>query len=412
MKEFTLPLDIPDVTITQQAIDNSGNIILSIKSTKTKTKCKQCGKDATKRYGYGPEISIRHLPILDTPVYLKIKPARYQCKHCGNNKITTEEYEWCAKGAKQTKGLEDYIMRSLINSTVSDVAKKEKIGYKALVSMIDRQINTGVDWSNYDDLDTLGIDEISTKKGHQYFVTIVSVVTTQGDLSVIAVLPDRLKDTVKHFLESIPDDLKSTVNTVCTDMYDGYVNAAAEVFGQQAVVIDRYHVAKLYREPLDKLRIKEMKRLKDELSPEVYAELAGVMWLLRKQYECLTEADKSKLKLLYKYSPLLKKAHRLALKLTQIFNTHSTKKSALAKINRWIAKVEKSGLSCFNKFINTLEKYKNNIANYFKERRSSGFVEGLNNKIKVVKRRCYGFFKTETLFQRLFLDLQGYKLYA
>ncbi len=59
-----------------------------------------------------------------------------------------------------------------------------------------------------------------------------------------------------------------------------------------------------------------------------------------------------------------------------------------------------------------VEEYKPYIGNYFKERKSSGFVEGLNNKIKVLKRRCYGLMKTETLFQRLFLDLQGFACYA
>nr|WP_077217040.1 transposase [Piscirickettsia litoralis] len=136
------------------------------------------------------------------------------------------------------------------------------------------------------------------------------------------------------------------------------------------------------------------------------------MWILRKQYECLTEADKNKFELLYKHSPLLKKAHHYALKLTHIFNAHSDRKSAMAKIDRWITAVEKSGLTCFNLFITTLNKYKGCIINYFKDRENSGFVEGLNNKIKVIKRRCYGFFKTESLFQRLVLDLQGYDMFA
>ena len=60
----------------------------------------------------------------------------------------------------------------------------------------------------------------------------------------------------------------------------------------------------------------------------------------------------------------------------------------------------------------TLEKYKPYILNYFKARKNSGFVEGLNNKIKVAKRRCYGLLKTESFFQRLFLDLNGYELFV
>ena len=195
-------------------------------------------------------------------------------------------------------------------------------------------------------------------------------------------------------------------------MYDGFVYPAIEVFGKQSVVIDRYHVAKLYRKPLDDLRIKEMARLNKALSVEEYAELEGMMWILRKQYECLTEADKNKLALLYLHSPILKKAHSYVLKLTQIFNTHSDRKSAMSKIKRWEESVERSELICFNRFIKTLKKYKGYIANYFKARNTSGFVEGLNNKIKVIKRRCYGFCKTESLFQRLVLDLQGYRMFA
>ncbi len=92
--------------------------------------------------------------------------------------------------------------------------------------------------------------------------------------------------------------------------------------------------------------------------------------------------------------------------------TDQNRKKALTKLNRWIASIQKSRVSGFDKFIKTLTKYKSTILNYFKARKNSGFVEGLNNKIKVLKRRCYGVFKTETLFQRLFLDLKGYNMFA
>ncbi len=155
-----------------------------------------------------------------------------------------------------------------------------------------------------------------------------------------------------------------------------------------------------------------MARLKRELCAEDYGKLEGMMWVLRAKHECLSEADKQKLEMLYKHSPILKKAHSYALRLTHIFNTHSKRKSAMAKIDRWINKVEKSGLNIFDSFIKTLQKYKPYIGNYFKARKNSGFVEGLNNKIKVLKRRCYGLVKATSMFQRLFLDLQGYECYA
>lgn len=410
MVDFTLPLDISSLEITAQSIDSKGNITFTVVSTCSDTTCHNCGKPATKVYGSNPPRTIQHTSILDRKVYLQIRPVRYECHHCGST--TSELYDWCDRNAKVTKALEEYIMRNLINSTIEDVSKKLKISYKTVASVVDREVSKEVDWSKYTDLETLGIDEISDRKGHQDYLAIISTKAKSGELSVIAVLTDRSKAGIKTFIDSIPADLKKTVKSVCTDMYDGFVYAAIEVFGQQVVVVDRYHVAKLYRKPLDKLRIKEMARLKEELPHEEYSKLEGMMWILRKQHECLTLADKDKLEVLYHHSPVLKKAHSYALKLTQIFNAHSKRKTAMTKINRWIGSVEKSDLKIFNTFIKTLTKYKSSIANYFKARKNSGFVEGLNSKIKVMKRRCYGFFKSESYFQRLFLDLKGYSVYA
>lgn len=410
MTDFTLPLDIKSLELISQTLDSKGNIVLTVKSKCDKTTCHKCGKDATKRYGYGAVMEIKHTSVFDIPVILKIKPVRYECDDCDNHTTTTEKYDWVAEGGKITKGLEEYILRCVINSTIQDVARKERMPYSTISTVLSHRIGDTINWDNFSDLNTIGIDEISNRKGFKDFVAIVSAKDKHGVLRILAVLDDRKKQTVLDFLQSIPEDLKKTVQHVCTDMYDGFVNAAVEVFGQQKIVVDRYHVAKLYRKPLDDLRIKEMARLKRTLPADEYKQLEGMMWILRKQHECLTEADKSKLELLYKHSPILKQAHSYSLKLTQIFNSHCSRKSAIAKIDRWIHQVEESELKCFNTFVGTLQKYKPSITNYFKGRKNSGFVEGLNNKIKVIKRRCYGFTKPASLFQRLTLDLQGFQM--
>ncbi len=412
MTELRVPLGIPNIEIISQATNSKGEIIISVKSLKTETPCHKCGKPATIRHGNGPTQTIRHLPIFDTPVYLVITSARYKCEHCDGSITTTEAYDWCKKGSHITNGLSDYLMRQLIHSTVEDVSKKEGVSYDKVTNTINKVIATEVDWDSYSSLKIIGIDEFAVKKGYNDYVTVISTKSSpDGQVSVIAVLPGRLKDDVLAFLHSIPEHLKKTVESVCTDMYDGFVYAVIKIFGEGVLVIDRYHVSKLYREPLDKLRISEMKRLKTTLPEEEYSLLEGMMWILRRNHECLSEVERDKLSS-YKHSPKLKAAHSLALKLTQIFNTHCSRKSGLAKLNRWIKQAQKSDVNCFKSFIGTLIKYKSYIANYFKKRSNSGFVEGLNNLIKVAKRRCYGIFKTETLFQRLFLDLQGFEIYA
>src|SRR4029079_19603263 len=95
-----------------------------------------------------------------------------------------------------------------------------------------------------------------------------------------------------------------------------------------------------------------------------------------------------------------------------IFDMNIAKEEAIERIKDWINRIRISEITDFDPFIQTLENLWDEILNYFDGRSTSGFVEGLNNKIKVLKRRCYGIFNLKHLFQRLFLDLAGYQRFA
>ena len=94
-----------------------------------------------------------------------------------------------------------------------------------------------------------------------------------------------------------------------------------------------------------------------------------------------------------------------------MFMLRAQKKKSIVVNVDWIVNVKASRLSCFNRFIVTLEKYRIEIVAYFKGRCTSGFVEGFNNKVKVLKRRCYGIFDERSMFRRLFLDCCGYEVF-
>ncbi len=155
-----------------------------------------------------------------------------------------------------------------------------------------------------------------------------------------------------------------------------------------------------------------MRRLKKELSEKEYGKLKGAMWALRKKEEELSGEEKQVLKCLFGHSSELETAYNFCRELTDIFEEDISKREAKQKIKIWKIQVRVSGLKCFDKFLKTLNKLSEEITNYFIRRQTSGFVEGLNNKIKVIKRRCYGILNIDHLFQRIFLDLQGYSLFA
>jgi len=412
MTKIEIPLDIPNVEIENIEINKEGDIIITVRSTVKGTRCHKCGRKITKLHCHDREITLRHLSILGRRVYIRICPARYQCTHCSGNPTTTQKLQWYEPRSPHTIAYEEHVLRELVGSTVSDVCIKEDLGYEAVMGIIQRHIKTEVEWSEIERLDVIGIDEISLKKGHKDFVTVVTA-RTDGRIIILAVLNGRKKSTVKAFLASIPKRLKKTILALCSDLYDGYINAAKEVFGANVIiVVDRFHVAKLYRKGLDELRKKELKRLKKELSKEEYKKLKGAMWILRKDIEGLKVEDLEVLKWLFKCSPILELAYKLCNELTDIFEGDYSKSEAKRMINRWKKRVIKSRLSCFNSFLSTLDKWRDGITNYFINRQTSGFVEGFNNKIKVIKRRCYGILNVKHLFQRIRLDLEGYSLFA
>ncbi|MEN8123214.1 MAG: ISL3 family transposase, partial [Bacteroidota bacterium] len=407
MTTISVSINLSDVEVINTNILDNGDIIVRVKSTKTGTCCKHCGEHTARYHSLNEKVILNHLPSFGNAVYIEFKPVRYMCTNCDGNPTTTEKPSWYQSKGHCTELYAKYILDLLINSTIKDVARRENITYKRIISIIKNYIPTGIDWSKIKELKILGIDEISIKKGHKDFVVIIST-KINGNPVVLGILKNRKKDTLKKFLLSIPSHLAKTVESVCCDMYDGFIYAVKEVSGSKVrVVIDRFHVSKNYRKSIENLRKKEMKRLKSELSEEEYAKLTNIMWILRKNPQTISDEEKEKLNLLFKYSPLLKKAYNFMNKLTSIFNQDISVKQAKRKINQWIKNVEKSALTCFNTFIKTLKKLWNEILNYFVNRFNSGFVEGLNNKIKVLKRRCYGIFNVENLFQRVSIDLEG-----
>ena len=409
---ISIPLDIPDVRVLQTEISKDGELILTVQSTLTSTTCRRCGRTITERHGLDDPRLLRHLPILGRVLYLRIRPKRFRCPFCDDHPTTTQTLDWYDPQALHTKAYERHLIVQMIASTLTDVGAKEDVTDDALLGILDRWIATSVDWDALEPFVTLGIDEIALLKGHRDFVAIISARSEDGQLHVLAVLPDRLKTSVVAWLKTIPPAIRAGITSVCTDIWEGYITAVEEVLPHARIVVDRFHVARHYRDGVDTLRKQELRRLKKALPKQTADALKHTLWPLRKRSADLDEAEQERLTTLLAYSPTLAQAYTLREQLTSIFDTARSKKDGLRRIRLWRARVEKSGLRCFDAFLSLLSSRLELIANYFIDHQTSSFVEGLNNKLKVLKRRCYGIRNVAHLFQRLTLDLEGYRRFS
>ena len=410
--QVTVPLGIPDVRVLKTEINPQGELIITIESTKPGATCRRCGRWIDKFHGHDDWVSLRHLPVFGRPTYLRYRPRRYQCLECEEHPTTTQRLDWQDANSPHTFAFDEHLLLQLVGSTIEDVRLKEQVGYEAVLGALERRVSAEVDWSAFTALWVLGLDEIALKKGHRAFVTIVTARLADGRVVLLGVLPDREKGTVIAFLRSIPERLCQTIRSVCCDMYEGFTEAVREELKTACIVVDRFHVTRYYHQAADDLRQSELKRLKQELPPEEYQLLKGSMWAFRKKSPDLRPEERQVLRRLFGYAPKLKQAYHLRQQLTAIFDQMISPAVAKRKIRNWIQRVKISQLRCFEAFLKTLEHWWEEIIHYFIDRESSGFVEGLNNKLKVLKRRCYGIFNLRHLFQRIYLDLEGYRLFA
>ena len=201
MTEFDLHtiLGIPDVVIEKTEMNSDDEFLIYVKSTKEGANCHCCGKHTDTLYGFDRVQKIRHLSVFGKPSYIVIKQPRYKCQKCDNKPITTQQQSWRTRNCQNTIPFEKHVLLSLVNSTIEDVSAKESIGYGSIEGILERHINSEVDWEEIKSLNVIGVDEISMRKGHKDFATLVTTRDEAEGIRILAVLKNRKKDTVKKF---------------------------------------------------------------------------------------------------------------------------------------------------------------------------------------------------------------------
>lgn len=207
---------------------------------------------------------------------------------------------------------------------------------------------------------------------------------------VLDVLENREKATVVAYLKAgKASGLLASVEEVTTDMWDAYVEAAREVFGESvAITIDRFHVMKNFQEGLTAAR----RELQRGLSEEAKAKLKGSRWWWVTNPENLREEDREPFAQLRVEFPQLAALWEQRESLRAIFEDRSieTPEHGQERLERWMAGVRKLGLAALDKFCKTLTNWMGKIANYFRTRSSNGRTEGFNHGLRTILWRAFG----------------------
>jgi transposase len=247
----------------------------------------------------------------------------------------------------------------------------------------------------------LNIDEIALKKGHGNFVLVLSA-PEEGH--VLEVLPDRERKTLETWLEGLAPQVKKAIKVVNLDMWEPYTLAVKAKLPHARIVVDRFHVMKNLNHCLTLAR-REIQR---NASNAVKEQLKGSRWVLVKNQKDLNEKQRAKLESLYQASPELKACHQLKEQFRTIFETITDREQARSALLDWIKQVEKQSVTALQSFLVTLKNWFELILNYFVERWTNAFAEGINNKIKLIKRRAFGYTNFDHFRLRILVECAPY----
>lgn len=228
------------------------------------------------------------------------------------------------------------------------------------------------------------MDEIALKKGKgDYVVILVDLDTHQ----VIDVLQSRLKDFLIEYFTNKGKAFCEQIEVFCSDMWTAYLETAKELFVNATIVVDRFHYFSYLQDVIDKTRKKLRKsNPKQDL-------LKKTKWMLFKNPHDLSKKETQKLIELWVIPEFkeLKEIYDLKNEFRAILEKEIDKNQATILLDEWVQKAKKIANDSMDSFIEFYQKWQQYILNYFTYRVSTSLIEGINNKIKLIKRRGFGF---------------------
>jgi len=364
--------EVVHAEITQETIE------LEIQSTLKYIPCPSCQESCSSIHENHPR-RIRDLPISGKACYLRFVRRRFFCQRC--QKPFSEPLDFVDLRRDYTKRYQAMIFNMVRENNILSVHRLEQLSFDQIESIFLDEAKKRIPQNPYKHLKRLGVDEIALRKGKGNYVLILSNLDTGH---VIDVLQNRTKETLKSSLIRIPEAIRSEVSEVCIDMWQPYDDVCSDCFAKAKIVIDRFHVMQALN-----VELKELKNQIKKQQPQTLEGCEGCHYALLKNADDLTDEQSQTLANVYEASPILKKAHRLKECFRHIFESSKNPKSAQRRLQQWMQIAKHHAY--FPEFLKTLNNWFPKILHYFNNRTTNGMVEGINNKIKLIKRRAYGF---------------------
>jgi len=298
--------------------------------------------------------------------------------------VKREQVPWLADNPFYTKRFAYYLGRKCRAMTVKDVARELKLDWHTVKRLEKEYMDKQLRRNPVAAPEVIGVDEVSLRKGHSYRIVVSDL---KRNRPIWFGGKARSEESLNLFYEWLGPKKAKKIGLAVMDMWKAFEKSTRKNVPEAAILFDKFHVMRHLGEALDKIRKQEYARL----SGKDRSYIKGQKYTLLSNRENLTLDGRKALKKLLKANKRLNTAYLLKESFGQLWS-YQTEGWARRFFDHWKESLKWQRLKPYEKFAAMIERHWDGIAAYSRPENkvSLGFVEGLNNKIRVIQRRAYG----------------------
>ena len=384
LKTITELLDLPNVKVISMHDTPKNAIYLDVELIKfTQPVCSECGiihNSAVHSKGF---IYVEDLPISGKRVYISVPKRKIRCPK--DNRIRVEQLDWLKGRFTARFANQVYRLTSITTNTEAGwyLGLDDETVYRIDRSTLEELANQKLTPTPTPTL--MSVDEVAWQKWHKYVTNVVDI----EQRKVIWNHDGRGKDTLDAFFKVIGPGNSSNIEAVSCDGARGYLSSIKQNAKNALIVLDHFHVKSYLNDALDRVRKDQLKIARKNNN----AELADLLHCRKKFILMQGKPSKRKLNVIDELANLNNEVYRAMLLKEQFVEVYrsDSRKSAQAGLRQWISAALSSGIKPFEELAMKFFRKRHLILNYFVQRITTAISEGINNKIKRLKRMAYGY---------------------
>lgn len=393
-------LDLPGVRVSRvdpQALIGSAPLVIDISLQRRQLVCSRCSFATKRRYDLRDVDSRwRHLDLGGRVCWLRMRRRRLACPSHG---VVSEGVPFARAGSRFTSEFENLVVWLVTRSDKTTVATFARVAWRTVGAMCQRVAAEVVDPARLEGLVDIGVDEISWRKHHKY----LTLVTNYETSTVVWGAPGKDSATLGKFFDELGAERAAGIEAVSMDLGPAYSKTVRERAPDAVICFDPFHVVKLAGDALDAVRRQQWQAARRLPDQAMAGQFKGARWALLKNPQDLTEQQATTLAGLRKSGGVVWRGYQLKEALRAVFAGDLDPAEVLAMLRRWCGRAQRCRIPEFVRAGSTIRRHLDGIAAAVERGMSNGRHEGLNNKIRTMTRRAYGFHSAEATLALIML---------